>query len=129
MDIARKDGYFLSIQPCENRIIGSEGGVPLRQSEPGRGSTAAARFSRSIRFVQSCVAVLFSKKHAGVWGKSSRASDAETIKHSRQVFTVARRRKLITDNPFETVKTGSQRNQERFYFVTIEDYLRLLDRF
>jgi integrase len=57
----------------------------------------------------------------------SEATIATVIKHGRQVFRIARRRKLIADNPFETVKTGSQRNQKRFYFVTMDEYRRLLD--
>ena len=63
----------------------------------------------------------------GLQKKYSEATIAAIIKHSRQVFTIARRRKLIADNPFETVKTGSQRNQKRFYFVTMENYRRLLE--
>jgi integrase len=59
--------------------------------------------------------------------KYSEATIATTVKHSRQIFTIARRRKLITDNPFETVKTGSQRNRKRFYFVTIDEYRQLLE--
>ena len=59
--------------------------------------------------------------------KYSEATIATFIKHCRQIFTIARRRKLITDNPFETVKTGSQRNKKRFYFVSMDEYQRLLD--
>jgi len=59
--------------------------------------------------------------------KYSEATIATIIKHSRQVFKIAKRRKLIADNPFETVKTGSQRNQKRFYFVSMDKYQRLLE--
>ena len=57
----------------------------------------------------------------------SEATTATMIKHSRQVFTLARRRKLVDDNPFETVKTGSQRNPKRLYFVSMDEYQRLLE--
>ena len=59
--------------------------------------------------------------------KYSEATIAKIVRHCRQVFTLARRRKLITDNPFETVKTGSQRNPERLYFVTMDEYQKLLE--
>jgi integrase len=57
----------------------------------------------------------------------SEATVAKIIRHCRQVFTLARRRKMIADNPFETVPTGSQRNPERLYFVTMEEYRQLLE--
>ncbi|MCL2120582.1 MAG: site-specific integrase [Planctomycetaceae bacterium] len=57
----------------------------------------------------------------------SEATVAKIIKHCRQVFNLARCRKLITDSPFETVKLGSQRNPKRRHFVTVEEYLRLLE--
>ena len=50
------------------------------------------------------------------------ATIAKIIKHCRQVFNLARKRKLIADNPFETVKTGSQRNPEGRYFVSVEEF-------
>jgi integrase len=59
--------------------------------------------------------------------KYSMATIAAIIKHCRQIFILAQRRKLIADNPFETVKTGSQRNPARFYFVSIDEYRRLLE--
>ena len=59
--------------------------------------------------------------------KYSEATITKIIRHCRQVFSLARRRKLIADSPFETVKSGSQRNPKRFYFVTMEDYRRLLE--
>jgi integrase len=55
------------------------------------------------------------------------ATIAKIIRHCRQVFKLARRRKLIVDNPFETVKTGSQRNPARFYFVSMDEYRQLLE--
>ena len=59
--------------------------------------------------------------------KYSEATISKIIKHCRQVFNLARRRKLIADSPFETVKSGSQRNPERFYFVSIDEYRQLLE--
>jgi len=57
----------------------------------------------------------------------SEATISKIIKHSRQIFTIAWQRKLITDNPFETVKAGSQRNPERLYFVSAEESQALID--
>ena len=57
----------------------------------------------------------------------SEATISRTIKQCRQIFRVARQRKLIADNPFETVRTGSQRNAKRFYYVTMDEYQRLLE--
>jgi len=54
------------------------------------------------------------------------ATIAKVIGHCRQVFKLARDRKLIVDNPFETVKKGSQRNSARRYFVTMNEYESLL---
>jgi site-specific recombinase XerD len=56
-----------------------------------------------VKYIQVAFRLYLQKKY-------SEATTATMIKHSRQVFTLARRRKLVTDNPFETVKTGSQRN-------------------
>jgi integrase len=57
----------------------------------------------------------------------SEATIAKYIKHCRQVFNLAQRRKLITDSPFETVKGGSERNPERLYFVSVEETQAMLD--
>jgi len=63
----------------------------------------------------------------GLEKKYSEATVAKIIKHCRQVFNLARRRKWIADSPFETVKLGSQRNLKRFYFVSMDEYHKLLD--
>ena len=59
--------------------------------------------------------------------KYSEATIAKIIKHCRQVFNLARRRKLIADSPFETVKSGSRRNPDRLYFVSAEETQALID--
>ena len=59
--------------------------------------------------------------------KYTEATISKTIKRCRQVFALARRRKLIADNPFETIKAGSQRNPSRFHFVTEEETQALID--
>ena len=65
--------------------------------------------------------------HRGTKKMLSEATISRTIKQCRQVFRVARQRKIIADNPFETVRTGSQRNPKRLYFVTMDEYQRLLE--
>jgi len=59
--------------------------------------------------------------------KYSEATISKIIKQCRQVFALARRRKLIADNPFETVKTGSDRNPARLYFVSAEETQALIN--
>ena len=63
----------------------------------------------------------------GLEKKYSEATISKIIKHCRQVFNLAKRRKLIADSPFETVKTGSQKNSARRHFVTMDEYQRLLE--
>jgi integrase len=55
------------------------------------------------------------------------ASISKIIKHCRQVFNLALRRKLITDSPFETVKLGCQSNPDRLHFVSMDEYRKLLE--
>ena len=63
----------------------------------------------------------------GLQTKYSEATISKIVKHCRQVFNLARRRKLIADSPFETVKSGSQKNPARRHFVTMGEYQKLLD--
>lgn len=57
----------------------------------------------------------------------SEATVSKIIKHCRQVFNLARRRKLIADSPFETVRGGNERNPARYHFVTMDEYRQLLE--
>jgi len=57
----------------------------------------------------------------------SESTVSRTIKQCRHVFRIAKQRKLVAENPFETVKTGSQRNPERLYFVSVEETQPLID--
>jgi len=59
--------------------------------------------------------------------KYAEATIAKIIGHCRQVFNLAKRRKLIADSPFETVKKGSQRNPARLYPVSMGEYQQLLE--
>ena len=52
---------------------------------------------------------------------------SKLIQLARMFFNVARRRKLIDENPFQYVETGSQVNEKRYYYVTREETDRLID--
>lgn len=55
------------------------------------------------------------------------ATIAKDIGLARQFFTKARRWDLVSSNPFEGVKAGSQRNPDRLHYVSADDAQRLLD--
>jgi len=57
----------------------------------------------------------------------SEATLSKMIEIARMFFNVAKRRKLIDDNPFEFVETGRKDNKEHYYEVTREETERLLD--
>ena len=52
---------------------------------------------------------------------------AKLIMQARSYFNVAKRRKLIDDNPFREVETGSQVNKDREHYVTETETRLLLD--
>ncbi len=57
----------------------------------------------------------------------SQATIARMVKRARQFFTAARRARLITENPFETVAIGQMDNRERLFFVTQEMTAKLIE--
>ena len=57
----------------------------------------------------------------------SQASVSKEISIAKGFFNNAKKRKLITDNPFQDVRMGSQENKERQYYVTMEITNRLID--
>ncbi len=50
-----------------------------------------------------------------------------TVGRARQFWRAAIRRKLLTENPWEGMKTAVKGNESRFYFVTTEEAERLID--
>ena len=52
---------------------------------------------------------------------------AKSIMIARMFFNVAKRRKLIDENPFQYVETGSQVNKEREHYVTHEETNHLIN--
>jgi integrase len=52
---------------------------------------------------------------------------AKTIMNARMFFNVAKRRKLIDDNPFQYVEKGSQVNKEREHYVTQDETDHLIN--
>lgn len=63
----------------------------------------------------------------GMGRTHSPATVAAYVKRARQFFADAADRRLIEDNPFEGIKTGSQTNDERRRFVPAADVLKLMD--
>ena len=57
----------------------------------------------------------------------STAYISKLIKNARHFFGVAKRRKLLDENPFKYVEAGSQINKARMKFVTLEVTNRLID--
>ena len=57
----------------------------------------------------------------------STAYISKLIKNARHFFGVAKRRKLIDENPFKYVEAGSQVNKEREHEVTVEETNRLIN--
>jgi integrase len=62
------------------------------------------------------------KKH-----KYAEATAGRTMKHARQFFTAARRKRLIEENPFEDIKPGRMDNPDRLFFITREMTAKLID--
>ena len=57
----------------------------------------------------------------------STAYVSKLIKTARMFLNTAKKRKLVDDNPFQDVETGSQVNKEREYYVTQEDTDHLIN--
>jgi integrase len=60
-------------------------------------------------------------------GNYAAATIAREIKRARQFFEYARDSRLIPDNPFATIKAGSQRNTSRKHFVHRGTIARVLE--
>lgn len=55
------------------------------------------------------------------------ATRAGIIKDLRRVWNWAIESEILDDNPFKNVRSGSYRNKSREYYVSIDDYRRILD--
>jgi integrase len=64
-----------------------------------------------------------------IWlkGKYAEATASRHLRRARQFFTAARRQRLVTENVFEGIKSGSEKNSERLYFVSRADSEKLLE--
>ena len=79
----------------------------------------------SLRDISDEKAVLY-RAHLLMAGLSE-ATISKMIGIARQFFGVAYRRKLIDENPFKYVETGSQVNKEREHYVTQEETDHLIN--
>ncbi|MCA9063645.1 MAG: phage integrase SAM-like domain-containing protein [Planctomycetaceae bacterium] len=59
--------------------------------------------------------------------KLSRATTRKRIQIAKQMLQSAKKARLIPENPFADMKTGSIRNKTRQHFVSVADTIRLLD--
>ena len=79
--------------------------IPLRDVTPGD----ADEF---FTFLRSKLAESTARRRCGV---------------AKQFFTAARRKRLITENPFEGLTTSATANRSRDYFITREESSKVLD--
>jgi len=56
----------------------------------------------------------------------AQATISKRVKTARQIFKRALKWKMISENPFEEVKAGSQTNKSRMYFIPRKDADRVL---
>ena len=55
----------------------------------------------------------------------SESTASRRVRYARQFFRAAVRKRLISENPFEGVEAGQQVNEDRFYFVSVEEAERI----
>lgn len=58
---------------------------------------------------------------------SAEATVSRRIKHAKQFFSAALRRRPILSDPFAELKPGGQENKARFYFVSLDQSYQVLD--
>jgi integrase len=57
----------------------------------------------------------------------SQGYTAKNVEWAKSLFTAAVKRKLLAENPFETVVAGRHSNHDRMFFVSAEDTQALID--
>ena len=95
-----------AFQTARNKLIDYFGDIPLR----------------SI----TCEQAALYRSHLVGQGYAT-AFVAKLIMQARSFFNVAKKRKLIDENPFIEVETGSQVNKDREHYVTEEEAQLLID--
>ena len=77
--------------------------------------------------LESVTAEQCHKYKAKLLSEYSQGYTAKQVERAKNIFTIAQKRKLITENPFEDVTAGRRNNRDKMYFVTIEESRSLID--
>ena len=101
-----KPATLKAFNTARNKLIDYFGDIPLRSV--------------------SCEQAALYRSHLVGQGYAE-AFVSKLIMQARSYFNVAKRRKLIDDNPFGEVETGSQVNKDREHYVTEAETRLLLD--
>ena len=67
------------------------------------------------------------KYKAELLRKHSQGYTAKNVERAKSLFTAAKKRKLIDENPFADVVVGRCTNREKMYFVLVEEAQALID--
>ena len=67
------------------------------------------------------------KYKAELIGNYSQGYTAKNVEWAKSLFTAAKKRKLISENPFEDVVAGRHSNPDKMHFVSVEDFQALID--
>jgi integrase len=97
----------VGLEQARARMVPFFGDVDLRSITPARADEWARHLKQERGYAEATV--------------------ARTIKRAKQLFTAARRARLVEENPFEHLKAGSMVNARRLFFVTQDMAARVLD--
>ena len=67
------------------------------------------------------------KYKAELLRKYSQGYTAKQIERAKNLFSTIKKRKLISENPFEDVVAGRRSNPDKMYFVSVEEFQALID--
>jgi hypothetical protein len=98
----------INLQACRNRLVERFG---------------AERDLRTITPADADEWVLYLRGQK----QYANATIGRTIKRAKQLFKVAVRRRVLTENPFQDLKPPSERNAARHYFIERDVAYRLLE--
>lgn len=104
-DTGIKSGTILNRQQARNHLLRLVGDLPIESITPAHGDD----FRRAMR------------------ADYSEAYTGKMVSLARQMFNDAKRRRLISENPFADVKRGSQKNPERQRFITRETIDKVIE--
>jgi integrase len=97
----------IDLEQARARMVPFFGDVDLRSITPARADEWARHLKQERGYAEATV--------------------ARTIKRAKQLFTAARRSRLVEENPFEHLKAGSMVNAKRLFFVTSDVAAKVLD--